>query len=154
MGNYRRLLDGALDAGAEIIAGSGESDGLYACPTVLGGVGRDTALFREEAFSPLVSVHRFHTEREAVDLANDTEYGLIAGVVSGDIGRGLGLAARLRTGAVHLNGSSIGDEPHVPFGGVAQSGFGRLGGAESARTFTEQRTIYAHGLRLHLPTTA
>ena len=149
--NYRRLVDDALDRGAAISAGSGEADGLFATPVVLTDIERDAALFHEEAFSPVVSVHRFHTDAEAVALANDTHYGLIASVISGDTARGLAIASRLRTGAVHVNGSSIGDEPHVPFGGVAWSGFGRLGGIESVRTFTEQRTIYAHGLQLNLP---
>jgi acyl-CoA reductase-like NAD-dependent aldehyde dehydrogenase len=69
-------------------------------------------------------------------------------VISSDDGHALRVANQLQSGAVHVNSSSIGDEPHVPFGGIGYSGFGRLGGMESVRSFTEQRTLYLHGNQL------
>lgn len=149
--NYRALVSDALSAGATALLGSGETSGLYADPVILNGLPSPARLHREEAFSPIVALSLAKSEADAIEQANDTEYGLIASVLSGDPHHGWRVANQIRSGAVHVNGSSIGDEPHVPFGGVGLSGFGRLGGSESVRTFTEQRTLYLHGLSLAAP---
>lgn len=142
---FRDLVGDAMQRGARLLAGSPDVDGLYVRPTVLDRLPREARLYREEAFSPVVSIHPVADDDEAVAVANDTEYGLIASVVSADAGRAEAVARRVRAGAVHVNGPSVGDEPHVAFGGLGASGFGRLGGLESVRTFTEQRTFYLHG---------
>lgn len=139
------LVDDAVAHGAELRAG-GSRDGLYARPTVLTGVGPDCRLADEESFAPVVAVTPFADDDEAVALANAGDLGLIASVFSQDQSWAQRVAGRLRAGAVHVNGPSVGDEPHVPFGGLAGSGAGRLGGVESLRFFTEQRTFYLHGL--------
>ncbi|WP_431923670.1 aldehyde dehydrogenase family protein [Amycolatopsis tucumanensis] len=141
---FRALVADAVGKGARVRSGGPDLDGGLARPTVLTGVGPDCRLWTEEAFSPVVSVHPVAGDEEAVALANSSEYGLIASVITADAAAAERLAGRLRTGAVHLNGPSVGDEPHVPFGGLGASGFGRLGGLESVRTFTEQRTFYRH----------
>ena len=78
---------------------------------------------------------------EAVRLANDTPYGLSAGVVTPDFNKGLWVAERIESGMVHINDSSVHDEPQVPFGGVKDSGYGRLGGRAAIEEFTELRWI-------------
>ncbi|MET8767234.1 aldehyde dehydrogenase family protein [Streptomyces sp. NPDC004658] len=142
---FRDLVTDARAHGARVLAGGDDPDGLLARPTVLGPVDPAARLHQEEAFSPLVTVQPCASEEELADQANNTPYGLIASVLSDDTARAVRLARRLRVGAVHVNGPSVGDEPHVPFGGVALSGFGRLGGHEAWHFFTEQKTLYVHG---------
>ncbi|MFD9945328.1 aldehyde dehydrogenase family protein [Nonomuraea sp. NPDC059023] len=142
--HFRDLVLDAQARGARVLAGGGEPDGLLARPTVLSAVDPAARFSREEAFSPLVSVQACATEPELLERANGTPYGLIASVLADDTGRAVRFARRLGVGAVHINGPSVGDEPHVPFGGVALSGFGRLGGTEAWHFFTEQKTLYIH----------
>lgn len=149
--HFRGLVGDAVAHGARLLVGTGETDGLYAEPVVLEDLDQSARLYHEEAFSPVVAVHRVGSEAEAIRLANDSDMGLIGAVLSGDPGHALQIAAEMNAGAVHVNGSSIGDEPHVPFGGIGLSGQGRLGGHESVRAFTEQRTLYLHGARYGIP---
>lgn len=141
---FARFVDDARSAGASICAG-GERDGRYAVPTVVTELPAAATYYAEEGFSPIVSVHPVDGDEEALAVANAGDYGLIGAVFSRDSGAATRVAARMRAGAVHVNGPSVGDEPHVPFGGLGASGMGRLGGAESVRFFTEQRTLYLHG---------
>lgn len=141
--HFSALVDDARLHGAAVVAG-GTRDGLYARPTVLTDVTSACRFDVEEGFAPIVSVTPFSGDDEAVALANQGEFGLIASVISADEHRAYSMARRLRAGAVHVNGPSVGDEPHVPFGGLGASGFGRLGGEESVRFFTEQQTLYVH----------
>lgn len=141
---FRGLVDDARDHGATVVAG-GQIEGRYGRPTVLVDVSDACRFHLEEGFAPIVSVAVFEDDDDAVAQANAGDLGLIASVISVDATAAGRLARRLRAGAVHVNGPSIGDEPHVPFGGLGASGFGRLGGAESVRFFTEQRTLYVHG---------
>jgi acyl-CoA reductase-like NAD-dependent aldehyde dehydrogenase len=76
---------------------------------------------------------------EAVTVANDTTFGLSAGILTSDYDRGLAIAASLNTGMAHVNDQPVNDEPHVPFGGMGDSGYGRFGAAASIHEFTELR---------------
>lgn len=96
-------------------------------PTVLTGVTPSMRLYKEESFGPTLSVHKFRTEEEAVNLANETEYGLSASVFSQDIARAIRFAKRIESGAVHINAMTIHDEPQLPHGGMKASGWGRFG---------------------------
>jgi acyl-CoA reductase-like NAD-dependent aldehyde dehydrogenase len=78
---------------------------------------------------------------QAVDLANQTSYGLSAGILTRDADRALGLAERIQAGIVHINDQPVNDEPQVPFGGVKDSGYGRFGGGEAIHEFTEMRWV-------------
>jgi acyl-CoA reductase-like NAD-dependent aldehyde dehydrogenase len=149
--HFSDLVADAVAHGARALTGDGSADGLYARPVILEGVDRAARLYYEESFAPIVAVHRVPDEAAAVRLANDSEMGLIGSVLSADEGRALRVAGEMHAGAIHVNGASIGDEPHVPFGGIGMSGQGRLGGLESVYAFTEQRTIYVHGARFGLP---
>jgi acyl-CoA reductase-like NAD-dependent aldehyde dehydrogenase len=140
---HRSMIDDAVSNGARVVAG-GTADGLFLRPTVLTGVTRASRFYLEESFTPIVSVASFTDDDDAIRLANVGDYGLVSSVASADGAAAEALAGRIAAGAVHVNGPSVGDEPHVPFGGVGASGVGRLGGEESLRFFTEQRTIYRH----------
>ncbi|MCK5746524.1 MAG: aldehyde dehydrogenase family protein, partial [Oricola sp.] len=92
-------------------------------------------------FGPVCSIFKVGSDEEAVRLANDSEYGLTAGVMSEDEGRALEIVNKLDTGNCHVNCSPVNDEPHVPFGGFKASGLGKHGGKWSMETFTETRWI-------------
>jgi benzaldehyde dehydrogenase (NAD) len=127
----RQMLTEAVDAGARIVAG-GTSDGPFFRPTVVADVSRDSRLWTEETFAPIAPVLVVGEEDEAVAVANDTEYGLVNSVLTGDSSRGVRLARRLRVGMVHVNDATPQDEALAPFGGVGQSGLG--GGRAVIRT--------------------
>jgi len=140
---FDQLVADATSHGAKIEAG-GSRIGPMARPTVLTGVTESCRFDREEGFVPIVSVTPFSDDDHAIHLANNGDLGLIASVISADETAAVSLARRIRAGAVHVNGPSVGDEPHVPFGGLGLSGAGRLGGAASVEFFTDQRTYYLH----------
>ena len=139
-----RVLDGhvadAVAKGAKLLTG-GKSDGAFYQPTILAGVTPDMLVFREESFGPAVSVIRAADSEEALTLANDSCYGLSSGLITNDLQKAFDLSLRLEAGMVHINDSSIMDEPHVPFGGVKDSGFGREGGHHSMDEMTELKWI-------------
>jgi aldehyde dehydrogenase (NAD+) len=135
-------VDEALEKGAKVLAG-GTHHGLYYDATVLNDVTPDMAVYREETFGPVAPLVTVQSDDEAVAVANDSDYGLSAGIITRDEQRGLALARRLQTGIAHINCSSVNDEPWIPFGGVKGSGIGRHGGSGSVASFTETRWITA-----------
>lgn len=140
VGKVREQLEDAIAKGAKVVLG-GKIEGRFVEPTILTGVTPDMKLYQDETFGPVVPVIPFRTDDEAVQIANDTEYGLSAGVMTRDEARGLAIVNRLDTGNCHINCSSVNDEPHVPFGGFKASGVGKHGGRWSLETFTETRWI-------------
>jgi aldehyde dehydrogenase (NAD+) len=146
----RAQVDDAVAKGAKVLCG-GKHQGLFFEPTVLTGVTRDMQVMREETFGPIAPVMTVKSVDEAVELANDTEYGLSAGIITRNEERGLAIARRLRTGMAHINDSSVNDEPHVPFGGVGFSGLGRHGGKAGIDQFTEMRWITLERGGRHYP---
>ena len=135
------MLDAAVSAGATVVEG-GTADGLFFRPTVVTDVPLDSELWAEEIFAPVAPVIPVDSEEEAIALVNDTPYGLVNGVVTGDLARGQRVAEKLRSGMVHVNDSTCLDEAHVPFGGVGASGLGgRAGGDANIEEFTETRWI-------------
>jgi acyl-CoA reductase-like NAD-dependent aldehyde dehydrogenase len=98
-------------------------------------------VLNEETFGPVAPVIIVQDADEAVAVANNSRYGLSAGIITRDFEKGLGLAERLETGMVHINDSSVLDEPQVPFGGIKESGWGRLGSRAALEEFTELRWI-------------
>jgi benzaldehyde dehydrogenase (NAD) len=147
----RRMLDEAVAAGARIVAG-GTSDGPFFRPTVVAGVGRDSRLWTEEIFAPIAPVLVVGDDDEAVAVANDTPYGLVNSVLTGDSSRGVSVARRLRAGMVHVNDATPQDEALAPFGGVGQSGLGgRSGGDSNIDEFTERRWLTVTPGPAHYP---
>jgi aldehyde dehydrogenase (NAD+) len=146
----REQIEDAVTQGAEILCG-GTSEGLFLQPTVLGKVTANMRIFREETFGPVAPIIVAKDLDEAVALANDSDYGLSAGIMTRNEERGLDVARRLHTGMAHINDSSVNDEPHVPFGGIGASGLGRHGGKQGIDTFTETRWITLERGGRHYP---
>ncbi|MFC9220619.1 aldehyde dehydrogenase [Streptomyces hygroscopicus] len=129
--------------GATLVAGGGRPRGLergwFVEPTLFTGVRPEMTIAREEIFGPVLSVVTYRDEAEAVDIANDSVYGLSGAVFTTDTRRGLELASRIRTGVVELNGHPAGLK--APFGGFKNSGIGREHGPEGLDAYTEPRSI-------------
>jgi len=133
-------VEAAQADGAKVVCGN-RYEGLCCYPTVLTDVKRGTPFSCEETFGPVVSIVEVQNEEEAVEVANDTTYGLSASVFTGDFMKGLGIAERIESGMVHINDQTVHDEPQVPFGGIKDSGWGRFGGKAALEEFTELRWI-------------
>lgn len=132
------LVQDAVSGGATVIVGGARPDraGCYYQPTVLTDVKPGSQILREEIFGPVAPIVTFTTEDEAVRLANDTEYGLVGYLYTGDLARGLRVAERMESGMIGLNRGLVSD-PAAPFGGTKQSGMGREGGHDGLLDYTE-----------------
>jgi vanillin dehydrogenase len=130
----------AVAKGAKLLCG-GRFEGRLYRPTVLTGVTPAMKVFSEETFGPVVSVFPFTTLDHALEIANDTSYGLTSSVVTRDIQKALYLAERLEAGMVHVNDASVDAESCVPFGGCKNSGQGREGSRYSVETMTELKWV-------------
>ncbi len=134
----------AVEAGATVAAGGGRPAdlprGWYVEPTVLAGVDNTMRVAREEIFGPVLCLLPYDDEDDAVRIANDSPYGLSGGVWSADPARALGVARRVRTGSIAVNGAYP-PFPLVPFGGFKESGLGRELGPEGLRSYLEPRSI-------------
>ncbi len=119
----------------------GVEDSLVVKPTVLSGVTNDMSAACFEHFGPIAPVIPFSDVDEAVELANDTEYGLSGSVHAGDLGTGREIANRMDTGMVHVNDQPINDEAHVPFSGTNASGVGGYNTTDFLEEVTEQKWI-------------
>ena len=135
-----RHIKDAVAKGAKLLMG-GTGEGAFYQPTVLAGVTPDMDVFREETFGPAMSVIRAADSEEALALANDSSFGLSAALITNDLQKAMDIALRLESGMVHVNDCTLLDEPHVPFGGVKDSGFGREGGKYSMDEMTEVKWI-------------
>jgi aldehyde dehydrogenase (NAD+) len=130
-------VERTVEEGATLETG-GEADGLFVEPTVLSGCENWMAAACNEHFGPVAPVIPFETDDEAVELANDTEYGL-AGSVHGSEGRARDVADRIDAGMVHVNDQPVNAEPHTPFGGMKASGVGRYNGDWIIQEFTKDK---------------
>lgn len=132
-----RIVRESVAMGARLLAG-GTHEGLSYAATVLADVTPAMPAFREEIFGPVVSITAFDTDSDAVALANDTEYGLSAGVYTRDVGRGMAIAEQLDVGLVHVNDQTVNDDGTMPMGGRGASGNGsRHGGPANWDEFTQ-----------------
>jgi acyl-CoA reductase-like NAD-dependent aldehyde dehydrogenase len=144
------LVADAIASGAVSVNG-GPSDGVLMPATVIDKVTPAMKLFREESFGPVVGITRARDEAHAIELANDTEYGLSAAVFTRDTARGLRVARQIKSGICHVNGPTVHDEAQMPFGGVKASGYGRFGGKAGIDAFTELRWITIETQPGHFP---
>ncbi|KAJ5966924.1 hypothetical protein N7501_003172 [Penicillium viridicatum] len=139
------LIANAVSAGAHFISGSADSvptdSGVRMAPAVLGGVKEDMALWQEESFASVAACMPFDSEDEAIRLANGSGYGLSASVFTEDLRRGLAMARRIQSGAVHINSMTIHDEPALPHGGVKNSGWGRFNTDEGLNEFLVTKSV-------------
>jgi vanillin dehydrogenase len=135
------LVDEATATGAKVQAGGGRPDGAVYPASVVSDVRSDMRIDTEEIFGPVCTVFTVDDEDQAVAVANESAYGLAAGVLTEDVRRGFEVARRLHTGIVHVNDQPVDDEPQAPFGGVGESGYGRFGGRAGVDAFTDLRWI-------------
>jgi len=140
----RSYIDKGIGEGATLLTGGVEApdgieEGFFVKPTVFSSVTRDMTIAREEIFGPVLVIIPYDSEEEAVDIANDTDYGLAGGVWSGDADKAKSVARRLRTGQVEVNGGGF--NPLAPFGGYKQSGNGREFGAFGLEEYLEVKSL-------------
>lgn len=135
------LVDDAVGKGAQLLTGGETTQNVLMPAHLVDKVTPDMKLFRDESFGPVVGIARARDEAHAIELANDTEYGLSSAVFTKDTARGLRVARQIEAGICHINASTVSDEPQMPFGGMKASGYGRFGGKAGIDAFTELRWI-------------
>jgi (Z)-2-((N-methylformamido)methylene)-5-hydroxybutyrolactone dehydrogenase len=132
----------ALGGGSYRVPGA--QGGRFVAPTIFTGVHNRMRIAREEVFGPVLSIIPFDTEEQAFEIANDTPYGLAAGVWTSDIGRALRASERLQVGTIWVNTYRVGG-PSTPFGGYKRSGLGREGGTEALKEWVNTKTVWLCG---------
>ena len=140
----QRLIQVGIDEGARLVAGGvgrpeGLTEGYFSQPTVFADVTNDMTIAREEIFGPVLCILKYETEEEAIEIANDTEYGLAGYVQSGDEDHARAVARKIRAGQITINGGSRG--PAAPFGGFKTSGNGREHGLSGLDECLETKAI-------------
>jgi len=141
------LIEAGMAEGATLVTGGpglppGKTRGYFVRPTVFADVRNDMRIAREEIFGPVLVILPYDSEEQAVQIANDTAYGLAAYVQSGSLERARKVAARLRAGSVHINGATL--DLAAPFGGYKQSGTGREWGEHGFREFLEVKSVLGY----------
>ena len=148
--HVQSLLADAEAQGASI-ALRGEAEGSIMSPNLVDSVSQTMRLWSEESFGPIVCVARARDDAHAIELANDTEYGLSAAVFGSDISRAMEVADAIESGICHINGPTVFDEAQMPFGGVKASGYGRFGGTFGVDQFTEVKWMTINSKPLKYP---
>ena len=143
----QKLIQAGIDEGATLVAGGpgrplGMNRGYYVRPTVFGDVTPQMTIAREEIFGPVLSILNYETEEEAIEIANDTPFGLAGFVQSADPDRAFRVAKRIRAGRVYLNGAPF--DRSLPFGGYKQSGNGREFGLYGFREYLEVKAVLGY----------
>jgi acyl-CoA reductase-like NAD-dependent aldehyde dehydrogenase len=147
----KSLIEDALGKGAEQLVGGETTSNVLMPAHVIDRVTPEMKLFRDESFGPVVAITRARDAEHAIELANDTEYGLSASVFTRDTAKGLEIARRIQSGICHVNGPTVHDEAQMPFGGMKASGYGRFGGRAGIDAFTELRWITIETQPGHYP---
>lgn len=136
----KKHVDKAVSQGARLLTGGNYNGNVFE-PTALADITQDMSIFKTECFGPVVSISKAKDHMHALELANDSDYGLSSAVITNDLQKAVALSEGLEAGMVHINGPCVRDEPVIPFGGVKQSGFGREGGHFSIDELTELKWI-------------
>ncbi|KIW88947.1 uncharacterized protein Z519_10431 [Cladophialophora bantiana CBS 173.52] len=140
----KKLLEDALSKGAKTVYGDAQHSEALATrmrPVIIENVTPKMDIYHTESFGPTVSLYVVADDAEALQIANDTDYGLASAVFTEDLRRGLKLARQIESGAVHINGMSIHDESALPHGGVKKSGFGRFNGLPGLEEWVRTKVI-------------
>jgi len=149
MRNMLAALDRAKAAGAKVITGGGRltgagyDGGFFVAPTVLDGVSPGDEISRSELFGPITCLYRVGSFDEAIAIANESPFGLTASVHTRNLDRAMTFLGRIQAGVAVVNGGTYGSEPHLPFGGLRQSGNGwREAGTQALDVYSDLKTIY------------
>jgi acyl-CoA reductase-like NAD-dependent aldehyde dehydrogenase len=134
------FVEGARAEGGEVVLGGEPGEQAFYPPTVVAGIESSATIAQEEVFGPVVTVIPFEDEQDAIRIANDVRYGLMASVWTGDPARGHRLASRIKAGTVGIN-MPYSAFPGLPFGGYKQSGFGRELGIETLELYLETKSV-------------
>ncbi|HLR51465.1 MAG TPA: aldehyde dehydrogenase family protein [Candidatus Avamphibacillus sp.] len=148
--NTITLIEKGIEEGANPIV-KGEVEGNVVKPVVFTDVTPKMAITKEELFAPVVSIMKASSDEEILSITNDTAYGLSGAVHTRDIERGAELAKQMDTGMIHINDGTINDEPNVAFGGMKNSGIGRLNGEWSLDAFTTTKWISVQHDKIEYP---
>ncbi|MDB0032966.1 aldehyde dehydrogenase family protein [Amylibacter sp.] len=144
-GRVQAMIEKGIKEGATLLVGGlgkpdGYDKGYWVRPTIFSDANNKMAIAQEEIFGPVLTIIPFDTEEEAIEIANDTPYGLAAYIQSGDLKRAERIANKLRVGMIHINGGGF--NYGSPFGGYKQSGNGREGGILGIEDFQEVKTLH------------
>jgi acyl-CoA reductase-like NAD-dependent aldehyde dehydrogenase len=138
-----RASGAALLTGGHRLAGAGYGEGFFVAPTVIEPAGIDDEITRSELFGPITCLYRVSSFDEAIALANDSPFGLTAAIHTRDLNRAMTFLNRIQCGVASVNGGTYGSEPHMPFGGLRQSGNGwREAGTQALDVYSDLKTIY------------
>jgi aldehyde dehydrogenase (NAD+) len=140
----RARRDGAVVlTGGQRLSGNGHDGGYFVAPTIVEHVGPNDEITRSELFGPITCLYRVRDFEEAVALANDSPFGLTASIHTQNLNRAMTFLNRIQSGVAVVNGGTYGSEPHMPFGGLRQSGNGwREAGREAIDVYSDLKTIY------------
>jgi aldehyde dehydrogenase (NAD+) len=145
MENMLASVKRATGAGAALLTGGERvgKDGFFVAPTILEHVGPNDEISRSELFGPITCLYRVKDFEEAVTLANDSPFGLTASIHTQNIHRAMTFLGRIQAGVAVVNGGTYGSEPHMPFGGLKQSGNGwREAGTQAIDVYSDLKTVY------------
>ncbi|KAF7191334.1 Aldehyde dehydrogenase [Pseudocercospora fuligena] len=139
------FMDGAREEGVQVLVGGERKGdkGTFVKPTIFLNPDVKSKVYTDEIFGPAISVRTFKTEEEAIELANNTTYGLGSTIYTSDIARALRVASKLEAGTVGIN-SAFNTSPQTPFGGFKQSGYGRESGPEGLKEYLQPKTIHVN----------
>ena len=133
----------AVLTGGERLTGSAYGDGYFVSPTIVEHVGPNDEITRSELFGPITCLYRVRDFEEAIALANDSPFGLTAAIHTQNIHRAMSFIGRIQAGVASVNGGTYGSEPHMPFGGLRQSGNGwREAGTQALDVYSDLKTVY------------
>ena len=142
-------VERARAAGAVVLTGGHRltddkyRGGYFVAPTIIEHVGPDDEISRTELFGPITCLYRVRNFEEAVALANDSPFGLTASIHTQNLNRAMAFISRIQTGVAVVNGGTYGSEPHMPFGGLRQSGNGwREAGTQALDVYSDLKTVY------------
>ncbi len=138
-----RAAGASVLTGGQRLTGAGYGDGFFVAPTILEHVGANDEISRSELFGPITCLYRVNSFEDAIALANDSPFGLTASIHTQNINRAMTFLGRIQAGVAVVNGGTYGSEPHMPFGGLRQSGNGwREAGTQALDVYSDLKTIY------------
>lgn len=140
--NFDRMVDNAVKAGAKVLTLPFETvPSVHRQRVVLTNVTEDMDVFHDESFAPLLVIAVVGSEEEGISLVNNCTYGLSASIFTKDLNKAFRIARQIHSGAVHINGNTVHDEPTLPHGGVKESGFGRFGAGLGIQEFMVSKVV-------------